>query len=175
MPNPLIRKPISYFEIGCGERTTYHPAQAHDKIRVSNFTKQCIIQKATEMYGSGASLAAIASELDVAKTAVRKTLIDNGVPLRSHSNSQLATYKSAKSRSIKTAPYGYCLVGGRLVEDPREIAVVHMMLAWWRSGQSLGAIARRLNIQKIKPRKAANWSQPTIGFIVQRQQTFQPK
>jgi hypothetical protein len=127
------------------------------------------------MYASGYSLAAIATELDVAKTTVRQTLIADGISLRAHSNRQLAAPSAAKSQSIKTAPYGYCLVGGRLIEDPREMAVVQLMLGWWQSGMSLGAIARRLNSQKIKPRKAAQWSQPTVGFIVQRQQTSQPK
>jgi hypothetical protein len=43
------------------------------------------------------------------------------------------------------------------------------MLSWWKNGMSFGAIARRLNSQKIKPRKASQWSQPTVGFIIQRQ------
>ncbi len=49
------------------------------------------------------------------------------------------------------------------------MANVSLMMTWWKQGQSLGAIARRLNDQKIKPRKAAHWSQPTVGFIIQRQ------
>jgi hypothetical protein len=145
--------------------------QPHDKIELPSFTKRCITQKAAEMYASGASLSAIAAEIGIAKTTVRQALIADGVALRAHSNRQLG----AKTRSIKTAPYGYCLVGGRLIEDPREMAIVQMMLAWWRGGQSLGAIARRLNSQKIKPRKASKWSQPTVGFIIQRQKTSQPK
>jgi hypothetical protein len=71
--------------------------------------------------------------------------------------------------SVRNAPYGYCLVGGKLLEDPREMAVVQLMLKWWGEGMSLGAIARRLNSQRIKPRKATSWSQPTVGFIIQRQ------
>jgi len=49
------------------------------------------------------------------------------------------------------------------------MAVVAQMLKWWKQGMSYGAIARKLNAQKIKPRKAAAWSQPTVGFIIQRQ------
>lgn len=71
--------------------------------------------------------------------------------------------------SIRNAPYGYCLVNGALLEDPREMAVVALMVKWWTQGMSYGAIARKLNSQKIKPRKAAAWSQPTVGFILQRQ------
>lgn len=121
------------------------------------------------MYVSGASLAAIGDELGIAKATIRQALISDGVQLRAHSNGQRKGTSAPKIMSIKNAPYGYCLVGGRLIEDPREMAVVRKMLTWWRSGMSLGAIARQLNSQKIKPRKAAQWSQPTVGFIIQRQ------
>ncbi len=123
------------------------------------------------MYASGSSISAIANDLGIAKSTIRQSLISGGVTLRAHSNHQLGGASASKTKSIKNAPYGYCLVGGRLLEDPREMAVVQKMLAWRRSGMSLGAIARQLNSQKIKPRKAAQWSQPTVGFIIQRQVT----
>jgi hypothetical protein len=162
------------FEIGCGQARISHPTQPHDKIKICGFTKQSISRRAAEMYTSGASLASIAGELGVAKATIRQTLIASGVSLRTHSNSQLNNSPITKKKSIKNAPYGYCLVGGQLFEDPREMAVIQRMLAWWRTGMSFGAITRQLNSQNIKPRKAAQWSQPTVGFIIQRQ-TDQPK
>jgi len=114
-------------------------------------------------------LRAIATEVGLSKSGVRQTLLSAGVALRAHSNDQIKSGKASKATSIRNAPYGYCLVNRRLLEDPREMAVVQLMLQWWRDGMSLGAIARRLNSQKIKPRKAASWSQPTVGFIIQRQ------
>jgi hypothetical protein len=42
------------------------------------------------------------------------------------------------------------------------------MMKWREQGMGFCAIARRLNEQNIKPRKAAQWSQPTVGFIIQR-------
>jgi hypothetical protein len=61
------------------------------------------------------------------------------------------------------------LVDGQLREHPKEMAVVRQILKWSQQGLSHGAIARRLNDQKVKPRKAAQWSQPTVGFIIKRQ------
>jgi hypothetical protein len=71
--------------------------------------------------------------------------------------------------SIRTAPYGYCLVNGKREVDPKEASVVRLMMKWREQGMGYCAIARRLNEQNIKPRKAAKWSQPTVGFIIQRQ------
>ena len=149
--------------------TIYHPAQPHDIIKIQSFTKHSIAKKTAKLYTEGLSLRAIATELNVSKTAVRANLLRAGIPLRTHSNNQLITSPLPKLRSVKTAPYGYCLVKGKLLEDPREMANVRLMISWWNQGQSLGAIARRLNDQKIKPRKATHWSQPTVGFIIQRQ------
>lgn len=92
--------------------------------------------------------------------------------LRAHSNDQLDGPVKAKSIAIKNAPYGFALVNGVLHEDPKERAVVQLIIKWWQQGLSHGAIARKLNDQKIKPRKAARWSQPTVGFIIKRQSTL---
>lgn len=142
--------------------------QAHDKIRHYLLKKQAISEKARHLYTQGHSLQGIATELGTAKNTIRQALLRQGVTLRAHSNSQLRAVKNVKA-AIKNAPYGYCLVQGRLAEDPKEIAAVRLILKWWHGGMSLGAIARSLDSQKIKPRKAAQWSQPTIGFIVRRQ------
>lgn len=154
---------------GCGLPTTHHQSQVTDKIRISNFTKQAITEKSLNLYSSGASLSAIAKEIGCCKATVREALLKEKVVLRAHSHSQIGANKKSKTMSVRNAPYGYCLVNGVLVEDPREMAVVALMVKWWNQGMSYGAIARKLNSQKVKPRKAAAWSQPTVGFILQRQ------
>lgn len=149
--------------------TTHHLSQVPDKIRLYHFTKQAISARAVKLYESGNSLRAIAKEVGCSKTHVRDTLLTEKVVLRAHSCSQLSKNKRTMTISVKNAPYGYCLVNGKLAEDPREMRVVHLMIQWWSQGMSYGAIARKLNSQKIKPRKAEAWSQPTVGFILQRQ------
>ena len=142
--------------------------EPHDSIQLYRLSRQGIYEKAAVLYEKGASLHAIARELNIPKSTVRKTLLDGGVVLRPHSKRQLQ-YVDVPSRiSIRTAPYGYCVVEGRLVEDPKEASVVRLILEWWRQGMSHCAITRRLNDQRIKPRKAAKWSQPTVGFIIKR-------
>lgn len=111
----------------------------------------------------------IANDLGCSKTAVRESLLREKVDLRAHSHGQTSKGRKPVALSVRNAPYGYCLVNGMLVEDPREMSVVSLMVKWWNQGMSYGAIARKLNSQKIKPRKAAAWSQPTVGFILQRQ------
>jgi hypothetical protein len=168
--SPLAWRGLFLFfrKIGCGYWTTSEPRQPHDIIGISNLTKQTISRKARELYRKGFSLIAVADEIGASKSGIRRALIEAGEPLRGHSNSQISGCTKTKVMSVKTAPYGFCLVGGQLMEDPKEIANVHLMLKWWQQGMSLGAIARKLNSKNVKPRKAMAWSQPTIGFIIQR-------
>ncbi len=156
-------------KIGCGLPSIYHPAQPHDSIDVFRFNPSSISQKAVHLYQSGLSLQAVARQVHRSKTYVRKTLVESGVDLRAHSNDQLDGPVKSKSIAIKNASYGFTLVNGVLHEDPKEMAVVQLIIKWWQQGLSQGAIARKLNNQKIKPRKADLWSQPTVGFIIKRQ------
>lgn len=148
--------------------TTYEPAQPHDSIHVSSLTKQGISSIAAELYEKGRSIQAIATELKKPKASIRAQLIKAGVPLRTHSNNQLQEQVYPRKKSIKTAPYGYCLVAGQLHPDPREQINLQLIIKWWQQGLSHCAIAKSLNKKKIKPRKAKEWSQPTVGFIIKR-------
>jgi len=145
--------------------------QPHDSIRLYHLSRQGIFDRAAVLYESGTSLRSIACELNVSKTAVRQTLLDGGVELRPHSKRQLRSAALPSRISLRTAPYGYCLVEGKRVEDPKEASVLRLILKWNQQGMSHCAIARRLNEQSIKPRKARQWSQPTVGFIIKRHET----
>jgi hypothetical protein len=120
------------------------------------------------LYEAGHSLSAIASDLGVSKDAVRRTLTKGGVALRAHSHSQIRKASGSSLMSVRTAPYGTCVVEGRLVEEPRETSVLRLILKLWEQGMSHCGIAKKLNDRKIKPRKADRWSQPTVGYIIKR-------
>lgn len=90
--------------------------------------------------------------------------------LKAHSYGQFKRSAKTKVMSEKTAPYGYCLVQGKRVEDPKEQVILKLILKWATEGKSHCAIANTLNEKKLKPRKATKWSQPTIGFIIKRHQ-----
>jgi len=154
--------------------TTYEPAQAHDSIHVSLLTKGGITEKSVQLYAEGLSIQAIATKLRLTKGAIRNHLLKAGVALRAHSNDQLHDQVYPRKRSIKTAPYGYCLVAGQLYPDPREQVVLQLIIKWWQEGFSHCAITKSLNKKNIKPRKAKEWSQPTVGFIIKRHQENNP-
>jgi DNA invertase Pin-like site-specific DNA recombinase len=157
-------------DLVCSDGPTYHHLHPHDIIEIPSLNKAGISQKASELYEKGHSTKAISRELGIPKTTVRDRLNKAGVELRSHSNSQIQNKKKPRAKSIKTSPYGYCLVDGVLHKDPREQSILKLILKWSEQGQSHCAIARKLNDQNLKPRHAEKWSQPTVGFIIKRHQ-----
>jgi hypothetical protein len=167
-PRILRSRAFVFAYIGSPNRAIYTPLQPHDSIALTRLSKHGIFEKASVLYEKGASVRAIARELDVPKTTVRQTLVDGGVTLRPHAKRQLRGAAVSARISTRTAPYGWCLVDGKLVVDPKEASVLRLILKLWRQGMNHCAIARRLNEQRIKPRKAAQWSQPTVGFIIKR-------
>lgn len=160
---------------GCPTPTLYHLGYPHDKIRFYTLTKEAIFDNASRLYASGRSLSSIASELGITKSAVRHALVSGGVVLRPHSKRQAKGKYGPKKCSLRTAPYGHCLVNGKLEIDPKEMSVVRLIMKWWHQGFSHCAIARKLNEQKVRPRKASKWSQPTVGFIIKRQLELETK
>lgn len=159
---------------GCGGLTINHPLHPHDIIQVFTLTKQSITEKAAKLYAEGSSLRAVASEARLSKNTIRNHLVKAGVPLRTHSNNQSKEKFNPRKRSIKTAPYGYCLVAGKLLPEPREQVTLQLIIKWWQQGLSHCAITKSLNKKKIKPRKAKEWSQPTISYIIKRHQENNP-
>lgn len=157
-------------KIGCGRGPINHQVQPHDIIDISLLVKQVVSQKTAELYEKGYSTRAIARQLGIGKTTVNSHLAASNVELRSHSNDQLHNRNKPKTKSVKTAPYGFCLVDGLLHKDPKEQSILKLILKWAKQGQSHCAIARKLNEQKLKPRHAAKWSQPTVGYIIKRHQ-----
>jgi hypothetical protein len=57
---------------------------------------------------------------------------------------------------------------GKKRESYPQIWALKLIFKWAEQGQSHCAIARKLNDQKLKPRHAEKWSQPTVGFIIKR-------
>ena len=145
--------------------------QPHDRINFFSMTAEALLEKSAELYFKGYSLNAISGELSVPKSTIRLILIQNGIELRSHSRKHyIPTHENNFHRqpAKRNAPYGYFLLQGKVQVDTREQAIIGIILKFWNDGKSQCAIARLLNQQKIKPRKADKWSPVVIWTIIKR-------
>ncbi len=115
----------------------------------------------------------ISKELGVSKTALRKILIDGGTDLRPSNRSLRDTPKQSARTHVGVAPYGYCVIHGKLVGVPKEQQIVRLIMRLKSEGKNLMAIAAHLNRHKIKPRTAKKWDHSIVRSIIQRHQVPQ--
>jgi len=148
--------------------TNYEQPQAHDFMNFPLLSKQGISQIAADFYESGLSLDQIAKHLNCSKALVRKSLQSAGVVLRP--SCQNPHFKKINPPNHRTGvpPFGYRILRGRLILDAREIQIVHLVMNLWTAGQSYSAIAKHLNNQGVKNRKATPWDHSLVRSIVER-------
>ncbi len=111
----------------------------------------------------------VARELGIAKTTVLRNLRILGISLRPSLSSPAGKIARNRNYNSGRTPYGHLVIRGRLVEHPKEMQVIHKMLALWKSGLSFRAIASKLNSLGIKTRKGSPWWQATVAAIIRRE------
>lgn len=142
-----------------------------DKIDLFHLTYQGIFEKAAPLYESGLTLREISRELRIPKTTIRQALLDGGLVLRGNHKKQVKSVSTTSSFHTGLAPYGYCIIRGKLVPHPKEQEVIKVVLSLRAKGQTLMSIAEELNVRKIKPRSASKWDHSTIRSILNRNKT----
>jgi hypothetical protein len=62
-----------------------------------------------------------------------------------------------------------------IVQDPKEQSAIRLIETYWQCGMGQRAIARKLNGQKIRPRRAKAWSQTLVASVIQRLSAIKKK
>jgi DNA invertase Pin-like site-specific DNA recombinase len=119
-------------------------------------------EKCAQLYNSGMSLEAVAKEMRIAKSSVRRKLQWLGISLRPGTQSHEGRLAKKQRSLAGHAPYGYLFIRGRLVEHPQEIEIVHRILDLRKSGASFVSIAKTLNADGVRNRKGGPWWHPLI-------------
>lgn len=153
---------------GRANSATHHQPQPIDRISLFNLSYQGIFAKAAPLYESGLTLREISRELGIPKTTIRQTLIEGGFVLRAPNKKQVKSAPTTSRFHTGVAPYGHCIIRGKLVPHPKEQEVIKTILSLRAKGQTLMAIADELNNRKIKPRSAPKWDHSTIRSILNR-------
>jgi len=141
----------------------------HDIIRFFPKTKERIFEICAPLYEQGLSLREIERRTGFAKSSIKTTLNQGGLPLRNAAKSQLPFEPKLESMRSGITPYGFCYLEGKMVVDTREHAVVLQIMKWWHSGKNFAAITELLNRQKIRSRTGKTWTHSVVSAVVKRQ------
>ena len=77
--------------------------------------------------------------------------------------------KRRRGERVGTVPYGFECVGGRLIENARELEVVAQMRQRRASGMTLRDIAAKLNEDCVPAKRGGVWRAQSVASILKRQ------
>lgn len=95
-------------------------------------------------------------------------LVLNKVSLRANKKATANDPEKPQRAFWGGIPYGYSVLDGKVVVDPKEIKVVRKILDLHRKGMSFNAISIWLNNQKIQSKLGKRWSDKTVASIIRR-------
>ena len=76
------------------------------------------------------------------------------------------TYKRKHDQVYNHVPFGFVRSGDRLIQSEQEIAVVTQIQQWRDAGNTLRAIAIKLNEQRIGSKKGGVWYASTVQKVL---------
>lgn len=101
-------------------------------------------------------------------STIRDELITNGVPLRANNKTSAKDPKKPARAFWGSIPYGYTVLDGKLVIDPKEIKIVRKITALHQKGVSFNTIAKTLTEQKVPSKTGRRWNDKTVARIIRR-------
>jgi hypothetical protein len=119
-------------------------------------------------YEKGLSLQEISQTTGFPKSTIRDLFFKNKVTLRSNTKTNEPTSKKPKRSIWGTIPYGFQLLDGKLVIDPRETKVIRRILLLHQKSKSFNSIAKTLSQEKIPSKTGKKWNDKTIAAIIRR-------
>lgn len=159
-------------QIGAGgANTDAHPrllGYPHDIISFFKNPANSNFAEFLGLYQKGLSLREISEETGFPVSTIRDRLIANNIPLRANKKAIAKNPIRPKRAFWGAIPYGYAVLDGKVVVDPREIKIVRRILALHQKGMSFNATAIWLNNQKVPSKLGKQWSDKTIASIVRK-------
>lgn len=86
--------------------------------------------------------------------------------LISERTTQALAYKRDKREVYASTPLGFSREGDVLREHPRELETVARIQSLARRGQSIRAIARRLNAEEVPTKRGGQWHPSTVRYVL---------
>lgn len=140
----------------------------HDIIAFSQSPAKSNFDEFRRLYLKGFSLNEVSEHTGFPVSTIRDELLANGVPLRANNKASASDPKKPARAFWGSIPYGYTVLDGKLVVDPKEIKIVRKIMALHQKGVSFNTIAKTLTAQKVPSKTGRRWNDKTVARIIRR-------
>lgn len=114
------------------------------------------------------SISEIADQTGLKRTAVWAALKEQQKDLTSKEPVPYARWRKGHKRTGARPPYGFCLLQGEVVRDPKEYPTLLLIHNLWTRGNDIMSILSALSDRGLKSRTNKEWSYGVIKSIGQR-------
>ncbi len=77
-------------------------------------------------------------------------------------------WRKGKRRTGARPPFGFCILGGELVRDPKEYPTLLLIFNLWTKGMSVTSIVNLLGEKGLRSRTDKEWSYRVVQSITKR-------
>ena len=120
------------------------------------------------LYCQGMSITDISARTGIKRHTVWKTL----KRLKKESSSEVSVpydrWRKGKKRTGARPPFGFCILEGELVRDPKEYPTLLLIFSLWTKGTSVTSIVNLLGEKGLRSRTGKQWSYRVVQSITER-------
>ncbi|UYL07432.1 recombinase family protein [Bdellovibrio sp. SKB1291214] len=114
------------------------------------------------------SITDISARTGIKRHTVWKTL----KRLKKESSSEVSVpydrWRKGKKRTGARPPFGFCILEGELVRDPKEYPTLLLIFSLWTKGTSVTSIVNLLGEKGLRSRTGKQWSYRVVQSITER-------
>lgn len=148
--------------------------------RLSRSTRD-MLSIAEQLQARGADLVSLSENIDTTSAAGRMvfrllaSLAEFERDQISERTKAALAHKKATQQKYAPVPFGYREADGRLVVEKHEAKIVTDILRRRAKGETLAAIADRLNTRGVSGKRGGKWHPSTVSYVVKSRKAFQPR
>lgn len=108
-----------------------------------------------------------------ARTGIKRHTVWKTIKrLRKESESEVSVpygrWRKGKKRTGARPPFGFCILEGELVRDPKEYRTLLLIFNLWTKGMSITSIVNLLGEKGLRSRTGKEWSYRVVQSITKR-------
>ena len=153
---------------GCPTKAIRNQEDFHDIIELFEKPSSRIYEIIRPLQAQSLSISEISLKTGIKRTAIWDTLKKFEKPVKRSDPSRYARWRKGHQRTGARPPYGFSILEGDVVPEPKEYSTLLVIYRLWKQGAERMDILLRLEELGLKSRTGRAWSYGVIRLILER-------